>query len=108
MSTDNRHTPSSDPDKHDQDPNENGEVFDETDSSHPHRVRKKIRVRKRIRVRKKPSAKKKIKKIAERAFWFLIIGGFIAALIVMIVELDIRDEKFKKKKQKATPTRSTY
>lgn len=94
----------------DQDDNIDGaEVVDETKgSSHPDRVKKRIRVRKRIRIRKKPSAKKKIKKYAERIFWFLVIGGFIAALIVMIVELDIRDEKLKKKKKKAIPTRTTY
>lgn len=87
---------------------EGAEVFDEATGEYPHRVKKRIRVRKRIRIRKKPSAKKKIKKYAERAFWIIVIGGFIAALIVMIVELDIRDEKYKKKKKKATPTTTTY
>jgi len=85
-----------------------GQVIDETTNGHPNRVRKKIRVRKRIRIRKKPSAKKKLRKYGERLFWFIIIGGFIAALIVMIVELDIRDEKFKQKKKKATPVRQGY
>ena len=87
---------------------EGAEIVDESAGDHPHRVKKRIRVRKRIRIRKKPSAKKKIKKYAERIFWLLVIGGFIAALIVMIVELDIRDEKFKKKKKKATPTSTSY
>ena len=85
-----------------------GHITDETVHGHPNRVRKKIRVRKRIRIRKKPSAKKKLKKYGERLFWFLIIGGFIAALIVMIVELDIRDEKFKKTKKKSAPVRQGY
>ena len=70
------------------------------------RKRRRIKVRKRIRIKKKPSAKKKFRKIAERVFWTLIIVGFIASLIVMIVQLDIKDEKFKQRKSKPTPTKS--
>ena len=66
------------------------------------RVRKRIKVRKKVRVRKKSDPKKKLKKIAERAFWFLVVVGFLFALITMFVELDIKDDKYKKT-QKATP-----
>ncbi len=68
------------------------------------RRHKRIRIRKRIRIKKKPSAKKKVRKIAERAFWVLIIIGFITSLIVMIVQLDIKDDKFKKQKINKTKT----
>ncbi|HMT29825.1 MAG TPA: hypothetical protein PKD91_11145 [Bacteroidia bacterium] len=69
--------------------------------------RKRIRVRKRIRIKKKPSAKKKVKKIAERVFWALIIIGFVTSLIVMIVQLDIKDERFKQK-QKINRTKTNF
>ena len=69
--------------------------------------RKKVRVkvRKKIRIKKKPSTKKMFRKMAERAFWTIIIVGFIASLIIMIVQLDIKDEKFKQQRRKATPTK---
>ncbi len=70
------------------------------------RHKKRIRIRKRIRIKKKPSAKKKVRKIAERAFWVLIIIGFITSLIVMIVQLDIKDDKLKK--QRNTKTKSSF
>lgn len=70
------------------------------------RKRRRIKIRKRIRIKKKPSAKKKVRKIAERIFWTLIILGFIASLIVMIVQLDIKDEKFKQRKSKPSPVKS--
>jgi len=70
------------------------------------RHKKRIRIRKRIRIKKKPSAKKKARKIAERAFWVLIIIGFITSLIVMIVQLDIKDDKFKK--QRINKTKSSF
>jgi hypothetical protein len=70
------------------------------------RRKKRIRIRKRIRIKKKPSAKKKVRKIAEKAFWVLIIIGFITSLIVMIVQLDIKDDKFKK--QRPTKSKSAY
>jgi hypothetical protein len=66
-------------------------------SEHPHgkRRRRRIKIRKRIRIRKKPSAKKKIRKIAEITAWVAIVAGFIITLIVMVKELDIKDEKYK-------------
>lgn len=69
---------------------------------HPHgqRHRRRIKIRKRIRIRKKPSAKKKIRKIAEIAAWVAIIAGFIITLVIMVKELDIRDEKFKQLQKK--------
>lgn len=81
------------------------EIIDETEGGSQGRqlVRKKIRVRKRIRIRKKPSSKKKLKKWGERLLWLTIIAAFIAALIVMIVELDVRDEKFKQRKPAKKP-----
>lgn len=71
------------------------------------RKRKRIKVRKRIRIKKKPSAKKQFKKVAERVFWALIIIGFIASLIVMIVQLDIKDEKYKQKR-KVMPGKGSF
>lgn len=71
------------------------------------RKRKRIRVRKRIRIKKKPSAKKKVKKIAEKVFWALIIIGFVTSLIVMIVQLDIKDERYKQK-QKTTRSKTSF
>jgi hypothetical protein len=70
------------------------------------RRRVRVKVRKKIRIKKKPSAKKMIRKIAERAFWTIIVVGFIASLIIMIIELDIRDEKFKQQRRKATPVKT--
>lgn len=96
---------------------ENGAGQEEPDSDGPSiseeyvigksgRKRRRIKIRKRIRIKKKPSAKKKVRKIAERIFWTLIILGFIASLIVMIVQLDIKDEKFKQRKSKPSPVKS--
>ncbi len=76
-----------------------GSVTDESTPGNGVKVRRRIKVRKRLRIRKKPSIKKKLKKIGEKAFWVIIVAGFITALIVMIVELDIRDEKYKQKKK---------
>ena len=59
------------------------------------RKRVRVKIRKKIRIKKKPSTKKMLRKMAERAFWTIIIVGFIASLIIMIVQLDIRDERFK-------------
>jgi len=73
-------------------------VSEESHRSGGVRVRRRIKIRKKIRVRKKPSVKKKLKKFGEKAFWVVIVAGFIAALIVMIVQLDIKDEKFKQSK----------
>ncbi len=71
----------------------------------PKRRRTKVKIRKKIRIKQKPSAKKLISKIAERAFWVIIIAGFIASLIVMIIDLDVRDEKFKQQRKKSMPTK---
>ncbi|OQA07239.1 MAG: hypothetical protein BWY67_01774 [Bacteroidetes bacterium ADurb.Bin397] len=79
------------------------EIIDESTGSHSGRKRRRIRIRKRIRIKKKPSAKKKAMKIAEKAFWTLIVIGFVISLIIMIVELDIKDEKFKQKRTKPVP-----
>ena len=71
----------------------------------PRRKKVRIKVRKKIRIKKKPSAKKLIRKIAERVFWTVIIVGFITSLIIMVVQLDVRDEKYKQKR-KAPTTRT--
>ena len=70
------------------------------------RKRVRVKVRKKIRIKKKPGTKKVIRKIAERAFWTVIIVGFIASLIIMIVQLDIRDDKFKQQRRKANPVKT--
>lgn len=110
----NRPTPGTDDhdeqhDHPDQNNSHEPSVTDETQpGSHgPKRVRRKIRVRKRIRIRKKPSAKKKIKKYAERAFWILLIAAFVTALIIMVIELDIRDDRLKKAKPAKKSTRTS-
>ncbi len=70
---------------------------------HPKRRKMRVKIRKKIRIKQKPSPKKLVRKIAERAFWIIIIIGFVASLIIMIVELDVRDERFKNQKRKAVP-----
>jgi|SRR5688572_27548788 len=70
------------------------------------RKKVRIKIRKKIRIKKKPSAKKLVRKIAERVFWTVIIVGFITSLIIMVVQLDIRDDKYKQKKQKESTTKS--
>jgi hypothetical protein len=93
------------PDLHNQNnANEDGYVIDESDPNHHGKVRRRIKVRKKIRVRQKPSVKKKLLKLAEKLFWVIIVVGFITALIVMVVELDIQDENLKNKK-KANPVK---
>jgi hypothetical protein len=88
----------------DQDPSQpEGHISDETQPEGQQKVRRRIKVRKRIRIRKKPSVKKKMRKWGEKLLWFLIIAGFITALIVMVIELDIRDDRLKKR-EKAKPT----
>jgi hypothetical protein len=92
---------------------ESGDVQDEQevsqDGNHSTgRSGRKIRVRKRIRIRKKPSAKKKLKKYAERAFWVLVVVGFITALIILVMELDIRDDRYKKAKPKKNTRTTTF
>ena len=70
------------------------------------RRRVRVKIRKKIRIKKKPSAKKMFRKIAERAFWTIIILGFVTSLIIMIIELDIRDAQVKKQRQKANPVKN--
>jgi len=72
---------------------------------HPQRRRR--RVRKRIRIKKKSSPKKKMKKLGERLLWILVIGGFIAALVIMVNQLNIVDEKEKVRKSRA-PAMNIY
>ncbi len=71
-------------------------------SSHPQRKRVRVKVKKRIRIKQKPNSKKKFKKIGERALWTLIIVGFVVSLIIMVMELDMRDERFKAKQKAAS------
>jgi hypothetical protein len=72
----------------------------------PKRRRMRVKIRKKIRIKQKPSAKKVIRKVAERTFWVVIIVGFIVSLIIMIVQLDVRDEKFKQQQKKMTPAKT--
>ena len=69
------------------------------------RQRVRVKVRKKIRIKQKPSTKKMVRKLVERAFWVIIVVGFVAALIIMIVELDVRDDKFKQQRSKGTPVK---
>ncbi len=72
------------------------------------RVRKRVKIRKKIRIKKKPSSKKKFRKLAERAFWFLLIAAFVVSLIIMLVELDIKDDKFKQQRKRTTTGRIVF
>ncbi len=82
----------------------NEDASDErTDGLRRRRVR--VKVRKKIRIKQKPSSKKVARKVAERAFWVIIVVGFIASLIIMIVELDVRDERLKQQRRKANPVK---
>lgn len=80
-------------------PDLSSEKSEDGSLEHSGKRKKRIKIRKRIRIKKKPSAKKQVKKVAERIFWTIIIIGFITSLIVMIVQLDIKDEKFKQKRR---------
>lgn len=66
------------------------------DGKHHHGRRR--RVRKRIRIKKKTNPGKKLKKVAEKILWAVIIIGFIATLIIMVRQLNVVDEKNKKTK----------
>jgi hypothetical protein len=74
---------------------------DHHEGPHPKRVRRRIKVRKRVRIKKKPSSKKKFKKLGEKVFWIGLVIAFIVSLIIMIVQLDISDKKFKKQRKKS-------
>lgn len=99
------------PDENAEPDSEENFIDDESDASgsenpdHPKRRRMRVKIRKKIRIKQKPSTKKMVRKIAERAFWIIIIIGFVASLVIMIVELDVRDEKFKNQKRKAVPVK---
>lgn len=71
-----------------------------------HRRRRKVR--RRIRIKKKSGPKKKIKKYLERILWLIIIGGFIATLIIMVKQLEIQDPNAKKKKKSHNEIKIEY
>ena len=54
--------------------------------------RQKIKVRKKVKVKKKKSSRK-YKKLFEKIFWILVVGGFIATLVLLVRELDIFKDK---------------
>lgn len=85
-----------------------GHIVDESENGHPHRVRRRVKIRKKVRIRKKSDPKKKMKKIAERLFWVLLVVGFVAALVTFIIESDIKDPRQKKIQQKQVPSGKTY
>lgn len=89
-------------------PEQEGHVLDESAEQSGSRVRQRIKVRKKVRIRKKSDPKKKLKKMMERVFWIALVIGFVAALIIMFAELDIKDPKQKKLQQKTTPSGKTY
>ena len=72
-------------------------------SPESHSGRKKIRVRKRIKFRKK---KKKFrpKKFLETLLWIVIIAIFIASFYLLLKQLDIGEDKNKKKKTSSLPS----
>ncbi|MFM7078833.1 MAG: hypothetical protein ACKOYC_03470 [Bacteroidota bacterium] len=85
-----------------------GHITDESAEQSGDRIRRRIKVRKKVRIRKKTDPKKKLRKMLERTFWIALVVGFIAALIIMFAELDIKDPKQKKLQQKTTPSGKTY
>ncbi|MFZ9943270.1 MAG: hypothetical protein ACO3O0_06650 [Bacteroidia bacterium] len=85
-----------------------GHVVDDTEGDHPHRVRRRVKIRKKVRIRKKSDPKKKLKKIGERVFWIALVIGFVAALVIFVLESDIKDPKQKKLQQKQLPSGKTY
>jgi hypothetical protein len=89
-------------------PDQDGHIIDESTEQSGDRIRRRIKVRKKVRIRKKADPKKKLRKILERVFWISLVIGFIAALIIMFAELDIKDPKQKKLQQKTTPSGKTY
>lgn len=54
--------------------------------------KERIRVRKRIRVKKKSDPKTKVKKVLKLMLWWAVVLAFIATLIIMVREADIRDK----------------
>ena len=82
-------------------PDEANDNASEENTGGNRRRRVRVKVRKKIRIKQKPSNKKVARKVAERAFWVVIVVGFIASLIIMIIELDVRDERLKQQKRRA-------
>lgn len=64
------------------------------------RRRKRIKVRRRIRIKKRTSPKKKAKKTMETVAWVLIIAAFVMTLIILILQLDLKDRRTKKSQGK--------
>lgn len=81
---------------------ENVTLSDSETGEHRHRrrVRIKKRVKQRVRVKKKPSVKKRIKKMLGYLAWFIVIGGFLVTVFILVKELDIKDENAKKQAPK--------
>jgi len=82
-----------------------GEIIDNTNSSEvPHEGhgrRRRIKIKKRIRVKKKTNSKRKYKKVFERIIWITFIVGFVAAIIILIKQLGINDDKYKATKKRS-------
>lgn len=93
-----------------EDPSKSSGVDDRESSteipgSSPHETRRR-KVRKRIRIKKKKKKPlKKIRKFMEAAAWVIIIGGFITLLVILVKQLELQDDKAKKKKSYAEPKR---
>jgi len=64
------------------------------------RRRRRRKVRQRIRIKRKASPFRKVKKLAEKVLWLLVIAAFIATLVVLMKELDISDDKAAKKRKR--------
>jgi hypothetical protein len=60
-------------------------------------MRVKKRIKKRVRIKKKPGLKKRLKKILGYVAWTIVLAGFIITLVVMLRELEIKDEEVRKK-----------
>jgi hypothetical protein len=56
------------------------------------------RVRTRIRVKKKKGPKKRLRKLLDKLIWTIVIIAFILTLSYLVRELDLSDQRFKKKK----------
>ncbi|MBL7928642.1 MAG: hypothetical protein JNL47_04070 [Bacteroidia bacterium] len=64
------------------------------------RIKIKKRIKQRVRVKKKPSIKKRIRKILGYLAWLIVIGGFLVTVVILVKELDIKDENAKKQAPK--------
>jgi len=56
------------------------------------------RIRTRIRVKKKKGPKKRLRKLFDKLIWIVVIILFILTLFYLVRELDLNDQRFKKKK----------